>query len=236
MDYRTYMLVDQANRCGTYDCLKGCCGTGNMRNIWVLMRTVSEADLPELERLLCGCAVSTASASTAAANPKAPANQSTVPGTNIPATGTCADALTEWACESSHVAILTGIDTGLTAAAVYARTSPLIAKILAAISIFVSDMIAACRDDEPSWTATFIAKACGLNSWIDEALGKGEEVSVISEILLKIKDTLTLSGVIAAKCCTGQAVATGVWPDLGGQSTTTITPAGATNNQRYSKQ
>lgn len=225
MEARTFILIDQANRCGKFDCLKGCCDSTVFREIWILMRNISEADLPDVHQMLCGCAVQPSS-------PKALPGQTTVPGTNIPATGTCADALTAWACESSHVAVLSGIDTALTAAAVYAKASVPIATILAALSIFVSDMIASCRDDEPSWTSTFIAKACGLNDFIDKALGKGQEVGPILSVLQTIKDTLTLSGVLASKCCTNLPAGV-VWPDLGSTTTTYITPPAATNNQGY---
>lgn len=207
MDANTYVTLKMDIDCGKFDCLKQCCSGSSLASIWRLMRMVSEADLVYLEKMLCGCAVpGTGGVQTGQRQQQSPSLEPI----------NCSDKLTAWACQPTTNAILTAIDVGLTAGAIYAKV-PVIRTVLATVSLILSDIKSGCEEisngHAHNWSDTLVDKLCGLNNWLDAVSKRaGSLLAPIASLITMVRDNLTFLGMVGSACCQKTNVGTSL-PD-----------------------
>lgn len=196
------LMLKMDIECGKLDCLKACCDPACLTAVWRTMRNISEADLPLLSKMLCGCAVTPSK--------QLPATGFAQPNSTI-APINCTDKLTAWACEPTTSAVLTAISAGVAGAAIFAKVSPAIAITLSTLSLVVDDLISGCNEISQghahNWSDTLVDKLCALNGWLDAMIKKAPTaLQPILELMKTIQTQFTFLNVVGQWCCQQRTV------------------------------
>lgn len=195
MDTTTLIDLELAIQCGQYDCLKNCCGSGQLLNIWRLMRQLGRDDVSRFEKMLCGCAVS---------------KGAVVTPTTPPASADCIAKAVEYFCSTKTT--MTSIATvlnGLSAA--YPELAVGLASIASDLNRWANECTTTGQPGNSAIVTAAVSKLCGMDGWLNRTVQANLPAPVASA-LLGIKNWLTPTGAFLNLCCGSTPVSD--WPEL----------------------
>lgn len=184
--------------CGKYACLKSCCTEDSLAEIWRLMRSVGEADLYNLSRMLCGCSLSTSSGSGLKEGGAGSTPQLPLAGPAV----SCEDKALEWCCNHrGGFETLRSISLGLATVIIFT-------PIFGPMAVLFQDILNSCSDDgkrlqrDSRVVNQIVARLCTLRKTLELAR-KLPLDGVVNAAILAIVTLITPLLELMADCCKG---------------------------------
>lgn len=175
-------------QCGKFECLKNCCSEDKLREIYFLMRSIGETDIPRLHMLLCGCAV-----------PGSTVNQSA---------SNCTDTIVKYVCGSKGT--LTAVATVLAGVSV---ALPHLAIVTAPLALFIKDLIDGCNVQGGSRLDAAMDKLCGFDAWAQSLVSRNLPAALAEIVNTMLQWVSPIRGTIL-QCCSQRRVSNS-WPEIG---------------------
>lgn len=209
MDTTKLIDLEQAIQCGQYDCLKNCCGSGQLMNIWRLMRSLGLDDVSRFEKMLCGCAVSRGNAITS--------------GGSAPSVDCVAKTVEYFCSTKSAMSSIATVLNGLAAA--YPELAVALVSISSDLTRWANECTSTGQPGNSAVITTAMSKLCGMDAWIDRSV-KNALPDPVASALLGLKHWLTPTGAFLNLCCGNVPVAN--WPELTPSTPIPTTPSNVT--------